>query len=226
MNWTIGFITNGTQDPILSLALQSVRRECPDAQLVVVGGPGYDVDLHIPFEESSRGGWITAKKNLIARHADHENIAILHDYIELMPGWNKGVTEFGDDWFTCMHRVLNSDGQRYRDWCVIYNDAWMEPPIDDVPPPTNMGPGRMLDYGSRGHERWQYYSGSYFCTKKSVMLETPLDETRFQGGGEDVQWCRLLYQKYGSDAFTMNTNASVRLLKYKTPVGWQGLPCI
>jgi hypothetical protein len=124
-----------------------------------------------------------------------------------------------------MHRVLNADGSRYRDWCVIYNDAWMDPPID-FEEPSEIHPGRMMNYTTRGHERWQYYSGSYFCTKRKILLDVPLDETRIMGQGEDVQWSRLVYKKYGSGVFTMNPYASVKLLKYKPPVPWQGLPCI
>lgn len=226
MNWTIGFITAGTQDDLLKIGLDSVRREAPDAQLIVVGGfANYGVDIHVPFDESEHAGWITAKKNLIAQYAKHENVCILHDYLALEPGWLKGCDAFGYDWLTCMHRIHNANGARYRDWCVIYNDAWMNPPIDNQKAPSDF-PGRMMHYETKGHERWQYYSGSYFCAKKEVLLEVPLDETRFIGQGEDVQHSRLLYQRYGSRVFTMNTMAAARLLKFKRPVPWQNLPCI
>ena len=226
MNWTIGFITNGQQYPLLQRGIESVRREMPDAQLVLIGGEDYwQVDTHVQFDENVKPGWITRKKNLIAQVADHDNIAILHDYLALEPGWGRGVESFGDDWLTCMHKVVNHNGGRYRDWCVIYNDAWMDPPIDNATPPECV-PGRSLQYSTRGYERWQYYSGSYFCAKKQVMLDTPLDEDRTQGGGEDVQWSRLLYQKYGEQAFTMNTLSSVRLLKQKPLAPWQHLPCL
>lgn len=224
-DWTIGFITAGTQDHLLQLGIESAQREMPDAQIIVVGGERHwnNVD-HIPFDESVKSGWITRKKNLIAQNAKGHNIAILHDYLALEEGWAKGVYAYGDDWSTCMHRVLNADGTRYRDWCVIYNDAWMEPPIDDEKP--EFEPGRMMFYGTRGHERWQYYSGSYFCAKRSVLLRVPLDEERVMGQGEDVQWCRLLYKEYGPDVFSMNTFSAVKLLKYKDPVPWQRLPCL
>ena len=124
-----------------------------------------------------------------------------------------------------MHRILNADNSRYRDWCVIYNDAWMNPPIDDQQPPEEC-PGRMMYYHTRGHERWQYYSGSYFCVKKDILLETPLDEDRVQAEGEDVQWSRLIYDKYGPSVFQMNEMAAAKLLKYKEPVPWQRLACI
>lgn len=225
-NWTIGFITAGTQNALLTLGAESVRREVPEAQLIIVGGESnIDCDTHIPFQEDSNPGWITKKKNLIVQNSECDNIAILHDYLCLEPGWLQGVESFGYDWLTCMHKVINADNSRYRDWCVIYNDAWMNPPIDSQVPPSDL-PGRMMHYVTRGHERWQYYSGSFFCAKKQVLLEVPLNESRLIGQGEDVEHCRRLYKKYGPEVFQMNTQASVRLLKYKNPVPWQKLPLL
>lgn len=225
--WTVGYITAGPDDVLLQCSIASARRELPDAQIIVVGGDGnLDCDLHVPFDESEKSGWITKKKNLIAKHADHENLVMLHDYIAFEPGWLKGADDFGYDWMTCMHRIINTDDSRYRDWCVIYNDAWMEPRIDHQLPPNGMGDGRRMHYDTKGHERWQYYSGAYFCVKRDVLLENLFDETRLQAQGEDVQWSRLLYKRYGPEVFNMNVGSSVRLQKYKPMVPWERLPCI
>lgn len=222
--WTIGFITAGTQDDLLRQGIDSVRREAPDAQLIVVGGEGYDVDLHVPFDESKKAQWITRKKNIITGHAMHDNICYMHDYVALEPGWLDGFKEYGDDWLTCMTKVKNQNGVRYRDWCVIYNDAWMDPPIDKITPPENSPPGRVMNYDTRGHERWQYMSGAYFCAKKQVMIEVPLDEERVQSQGEDVQHSRFLYARFGESVFQMNTLSSVKFLKQKEHAPWEYLP--
>jgi hypothetical protein len=148
----------------------------------------------------------------------------MHDYVALQPGWLKGFEEFGDDWLTCMTKVENANGQRFRDWCVIYNDAWMNPPIDKQSPPEKYPPGMLMRYSTTGHERWQYYSGAYFCAKRSVMTEVPLDESRYWGQGEDVQWSRLVFEKYGPEAFNMNANSTVKFLKYKESAPWERLP--
>ncbi len=224
MSWTFGIVTFGTS-PLLAEAIATIREHGPEgSEVLVVGGDQHpeDADVWVNFDESIKEGWLTRKKNMIAEWANCDNLCVMHDYVGLEPGWASGVESFGNDWLTCMHRVLNNDGSRYRDWCVINNDAWMNPPIDDQKPPFAY-PGRLLKYHRTEYGRWQYYSGTYFCVKREVMLETPLDEERVQNQGEDVQWSRFLYQKYGDRAFTMNPSAAVRLLKYKPPVPWQHL---
>lgn len=228
MNWTFGIITDGKQDHLLKESIESIQREVPHAQLIIVGGEDkwqgmMDDYMFIDFHDKSGNGWITRKKNLVAQNAKYDNLCIMHDYVVLGEGWYKAVKDFGEDWLTCMHCVLNADGKRYRDWCMISNDARMEPPIDKQQPPLEF-PGRLLDYNNNMWGRWQYLSGTYFCAKRKIMLTVPLDEKRYQNGGEDVQWSRLLYQEYGQKAFIMNPNTQVWLLKLKEPVPWQLLP--
>ena len=246
--WTFGIITDGSQPNRVLTIIDSIHKEkIPEYEIIIVGGecplelnPDTKNRLsggaltkdneefvyqHIPFDESIKKAWITRKKNLIAQHALFNNLCIMHDYVALEPGWYQGCEEFGYDWYTCMHRVLNKDGARYRDWCMISNDAWMRPPIDKTQPPREFA-GRFLDYNNNTWGRWQYYSGAYFCVKRDVLLEVPLDEARVASEGEDVQWSRLLYYRYGQQAFTMNDKTAVRFLKYKDPVPWQHLPVI
>lgn len=224
-NWTIGYITNGQQNELLALGVQSVRREVPDAEIIIVGGDGkIDCDTYVPFDESQMPRWITRKKNIIAQHASYDNICLMHDYVMLCDSWLQANDDFGYDWLTCMHRVLNNDGARYRDWCVIYNDAYMKERIDNVNFPP--GEGRMLNYSTRGHERWQYYSGTYFCSKREILLNVPLNERLTAGAGEDVEWSREIYRQYGPEVFQINEHASVKLLKKKPHVKWQSEPCL
>jgi len=227
MDWTFGIITDGKQDELLGQAIQSISREVPNAQLIIVGGSDnwqgmMDDYKFIDFHDRKGWGWLTRKKNLIAQNAKYENICIMHDYVILEDGWYDAVKDFGDKWLTCMHCVLNANYVRYRDWCVISNDAFMDPPIDKQQPPMKF-PGRLLDYDNNTWGRWQYLSGTYFCVKRAVILNVPLDEDRYQNDGEDVQWSRLLYQRYGQKVFTMNPHAHVRLLNFKKPVCWQFL---
>lgn len=227
MNWTFGIITDGQQDHLLKQSIDSIQREVPHAQLIVVGGSnqwqGMVKDYHfIDFDDSQhefRKGWITRKKNLVAQAASYDNLCILHDYIALGDGWYEGVVDFGGGWLTCMHRILNTDNTRYRDWCMISNDAEMSPRIDQQPSPQFLG--SLLNYNNNTWGRWQYLSGAYFCVKRQTIIDVPFDEKRLQNDGEDVQWSRLLYQRYGQRVFTMNLHAYVKLLKYKPPVSWQ-----
>ncbi len=215
--WTFTVITQSPN--YLPAIIQSIENECPDGQLIVVGGEKTwrtELDhVHIPFDESEKPGWITRKKNLSLKWAKYDNLCIMHDYVALEPGWLEGFEKYGYDWLTCMTKVFNADGERYRDWCLIYNDAW-KPPIDDQKPPAQGG--KLLDYTDYTHGRWQYYSGAYFCVKREVLLEVPLDESLVQGAGEDVYWSRCLYKHFGSSVFRMNFHSAVKLLKYKNRV--------
>ena len=96
----------------------------------------------------------------------------------------------------------------------------MYPPIDEQKPPENR-PGKLIPYDQKPNPRWQYYSGAYFCSKKSVLLEVPFDEARAWGQGEDVQWSRLIYQRYGADVFKFNQYSITKFLKQKERAIWE-----
>lgn len=235
MNFSFGLITDGTQKERLNQVLKSIIWECSGRcgyEIIVVGGDIDDIDFgvgeeikHIEFDESIKPGHITKKKNLIAQCAIYNNICYLHDYVALESGWLDGFNKFGDNWLTCTNKIKNSDNTRFHDWCVLYDNSWMDPPIDNEQPPSGFtfGVGRLLSYDHPPIGRWQYYSGQYFLIKKSLILEIPLDESRIHGQGEDVQIAKLWYQKYGSSIFNFNPHSSVRFLKYKQPAPWESL---
>lgn len=228
MKWTFGIITTEGEEERVKKVISSIVSQGMPCEVIVVGGSSEsiggpvhnDITLrYIAFDESIKDKWITRKKNIITERASYDNICYMHDYVSLRPGWFQGFEKFGDNWLTCMTRITNMDGRRFRDWCVIHNNSWMNPPIDDEEPPA--GPGRLLDYNDNTSGRWQYYSGAYFCAKKEVMEEIPLDEERVWGGGEDVQHSRLLYQRYGQKVFNMNVESEVRFLKNKQRAPWE-----
>lgn len=223
MKWCFGIITSD-DSPYLQSVIASINLYGPpkgDREIIVVGGNHqcFEADIWIPFDEWIKRCWITKKKNLIAQVSNADRICFMHDYVALCDGWWDGVNSHHYPWITCMHRILNRDGSRFRDWCAIFNDAWMDPPIDDQKPPD--GNGIMLQYENKDYGRWQYYSGAYFCTLRTAILEIPLDENRGWGQGEDVQWSRLMYKRWNQHAFHMNPHASVQFLKQKTPATWE-----
>lgn len=231
MKWTFGIITDGNAGPRVVRVIRSIINEVPDAEIIVVGGTKDNAKLeqpvcvadstyHIPFAEDVKTAWITRKKNLIAKCASHDNVCIMHDYVALEPGWLEGYDMFGDRWLTCMNRIQNLDGTRFRDWCILHHDSWMYPPIDEQMPPETSA-GRLVPYDQKPDPRWQYYSGAYFCSKKSVLIEVPFDESRSWGQGEDVQWSRLIYKRYGPDVFNFNPYSIARFLKQKDRAHWE-----
>jgi len=227
--WTFGVITDGSNPARLEQCVGSIVRESAvEDEIIVVGGTRqpYPSITWIPFDESIKDKWITKKKNIIAETSHYECLCIMHDYVSLMPGWRQGVNNLpysthGPDWLTATNKILNADNTRFRDWCVIYNDAWMNPPIDDQKPPYNIN-GHLLNYTNNTMGRWQYYSGAYFCVTKSILLNIPLNESRCWGQGEDVEWCRRLYREYGQEAFLFNASSTVKFLKQKDRAPWEG----
>lgn len=229
---TFGIITDGNNPDYLKAVIESIHRKWAEDtnfrsgdRIVVVGGKS-NVDasaLWIPFDESIKPGWITKKKNIIAEHAKTDVLCLMHDYVALSKGWRTGFEQFeleNHNWLTCTNEILNEDGKRYRDWAVIFNDAWMNPPIDDKKPPENVA-GCLLQYTNNTMGRWQYYSGAYYVVQRHITTILPLDEDRVQGGGEDVQWCRKLYRYYGQSAFTFNKYSRTHFLKQKARAPWE-----
>jgi hypothetical protein len=197
MNWTFGITTDDTQrDRVLSI-IESVRQQnIPNDcyEVIVVGGDPIEAPsvVHISFDETQRNVWITKKKNLIGQTAKFNNIAIGHDYVAYQPDWYKNFVKFGEDWGTCMNRIENIDGSRYRDW--ILKGA------------------HFVDYNDYSQIGSMYISGSYFCVKKQLLLSHPFDENLEWCKGEDVAWSDSIRHVWN---YKMNQESVVRFLKNK-----------
>lgn len=226
--WTFGIITSdGQRDRVHQVIDSILAQRIPDCHIVVVGGK--QIYLHgvswLPFDESAKEAWITRKKNMITQVAQYENICYLHDYVALSPGWYEGFEQYGYNWNSCMTRIVNQNGQRFRDWCMIDNDGWpsedVAEDLADFDVPCS-GP-RLIDYTHPGVPRWQYFSGAYFCAKRATMLRVPLDENKCWAQGEDVEWSRRMYLEFEHAAFSLNTLSQVQFLKPKQSAPWEAL---
>ena len=216
MKFTFGVITGGevNNNVIESIINQNI----PEYEIIVVGGSKdwyYDKVVNylvnkIPIngiffnEEASKPRWIKKKKNLITRNAKYDNIVYMHDYVCLENGWYEGYKKFGDDWDISMNIINNSDGSRYRDWCI-----WDDPEINY----RNNGEHSVIlppyNYGVTEH---MYISGAYWVAKKYVMEKEPLNEDLLWAQGEDVEWSKRVIPKYN---YKMNEYSKVKLLKDK-----------
>lgn len=208
MKFSIGVITDGTQDTRVCHIISSIRAlAMPEYEIIVIGGgpiPAPDV-VHIPFDETAYPPQhITKKKNQITAAAKYDNVVYLHDYIEFMPDWYQGFIAFGDAWDICMTKIINLHGQRWIDWLL-------EPTAARVTDSYSC----MLPYDVTDLSYYQYISGAYWVAKKHVMQEFPQDERRHWGSAEDIEWSRRVNRKY---QFSMNQNSTVHLLKEKPPI--------
>lgn len=227
LDFTFGIVTD-TQNglsPFLWDVINSIRAlNIPNYEILIIGAysilagnVGGDRIHIIDFNENIRPGWITRKKNLITEHARYENIVYQHDYIRYHADWYEGYKRFGGNFTACMNKILNFDGTRFRDWVIFpwhmafggrlareTKDLWDYCGIE--------GNASLLPYDETRLTRWQYFSGSYWVAKKSIMQEVSLNESLCWGQGEDLDWSARFTEKYN---FSMNVNSTVQFLRQK-----------
>ncbi len=209
MKFTFGIITSPGSDQNLQEIIDSIQNEnIPEYEIIIIGGnTTYNDGILkiIPFDETVKNKWITKKKNIITTHAQYENIVYLHDYIKLNDGWYDGFLKFGNNFTTCMTKIINTDGSRYRDWCLYKLD---------VDPLNIPDPQLLLPYEFKNLSHLMYISGGYWVAKKHISEKYPQNESLCWGESEDIDWslrCR-------NDKFYMNEYSSVQLLKWKDPI--------
>lgn len=216
MEFTFGIVTDGNSIERIKKIINDIRnQEIPNSQIIVVGGQEIEGIDWISFDETIKPKWITKKKNLITQHAKYENIVFMHDYVTLLPEWYLGMELFGNDWDICMTQIINSNNERYRDWCIwadkdyILNDSYNNEPgvksniIKRILPPYTYNKTQNM-----------YISGAYFIVKKYVMEKYPLDESLVWGQGEDVKWSGQVLLEEGY-TYKMNIHSKAKLLKRK-----------
>lgn len=205
MDFSFGIITNGENDHYIEKIIESIyKQNIPNYEIIIVGNTkvkGINI-VNINFSENQVPKWITRKKNIITENANYENIVFLHDYIKLEDNWYEGQLKSGNDFHIRMDKILNIDGERFRDWCIW---CWNGNFMDEI-----IGKNCLIPYNITHLSKFMYISGSYWIAKKYVMEDYPLNENLKWGEGEDIDWSFRVRQIYD---FNMNTNSSVKILK-------------
>lgn len=225
MKITFGIVTapdsSGNLPNSLHRVFESIAADesYDDVEILVVGGKENKTvgDYRfISFDESIKPrGWITRKKNIITAEAKYDNIVYMHDYVSLMPGWFKGMEEFGENWDVCMTRILNADGTRFRDW-TLWGDDLVEKGVF-----SHKHSNYLLPYNVGHLSKCMYISGAYWIAKRHVMERFPLDGALTWGESEDVKWSMQVRKYY---KFTMNELSAVKMLKQKERVFNEATP--
>jgi glycosyltransferase involved in cell wall biosynthesis len=203
MNWTFIICThNPNQERIEDSINTILDLRIPKFEVIVIGGGEIKNQFSqnirfIPFDESSKPGWITKKKNHAAQLAKFENLCILHDYYAFDKDWFAGWGQISDDWDICCNKISLINGVRdWTDWCL-----WDHPTF-------NHGP---ISYDEENLTNFQYVSGGFFCVKKDFILKHPLNEDLVSHGEEDVEWS-LRVRNFAKIKF--NKHSSARHLKF------------
>ncbi len=98
--WSFGIITNGKRKDLLERIIQAVKNQNIPNYEIIVCGTYYDRKekhfRYIPFNQRDDQGWITRKKNIIAQHAQYENLCIVHDRMLPDKNWYQGMKKWGN----------------------------------------------------------------------------------------------------------------------------------
>jgi hypothetical protein len=225
MNLTFGICTSQQErTPQFLEVIQSIHAlKVPEYEIIIAGSPpGFAVvsqdpdvltetDCHYLTDEVrmfTTRGWITRKKNLIARHAKYETLVLLHDYFVFDPYWYQGMASLGFDWDICCCPQTLLDGRRhFTDW------------VADVGGPRPVY--TMIDYTDWSYTKHQYISGGMFLVKKNFLLQNPFAEWMPPGTSEDVEWSRRVRDKA---KIVCNPDAKVRHNKAHRDDGRRGFP--
>jgi hypothetical protein len=213
-NLLFGIISNLNTSVYLEEVIESVRsQKIENYEILIVGDQldkysSWDTVI-INFDDKSKKPWISKKKNLITQNAKYENIVYLHDYIKLDENWYKGYVNFNKEFKVCINPIINKDGSRYRDWTLFYkNNTRFDKFLVDTG-------SCLLPYTESRLSKYMYISGAYWVAKKDFMAKNPLDNKRFWGDSEDVEWSFRVRKQTN---FVINTQSTVSLLKYKDPL--------
>ncbi len=217
MDFTFGIVTSGKNDEFLKEILHSIHaQEIQNYEILIIGNTCIESEKTrvIPFDESSHVvGWISRKKNILAKEAKYENIVLLHDYICLCNGWYEGFLHYGNDFSICTSRIEDIYRRRARDFNLfiyVMEEAFQKHGLFPYGYKPNLHINRLI-----------YISGAYYVIKKQTAIENPLNERLFWGMGEDVDLSQRLSDK--DILLECNPFSCVRHLKYKEPCPWENV---
>jgi hypothetical protein len=227
MDFTFGIITNGNNDESINKIINSIENnKIPVYEIIIIGNTKICSSEKVKifyFDEKNKEGWITRKKNIISKNAQYENIVFLHDYIELNNDWYEGFLNFGNNFDFCINRIINVNGNRYRDYLLFpYKVDYLNINYSPVDINSYFGENCLLPYDFVNNiktNKYMYISGAYYVIKKNIAKLFLLDENLVWGRGEDVEFSKRLHNN--GIIIQCNKFSSVKLLKYKESIHWE-----
>lgn len=184
--WTFGIITNGQREDWIEKIIQSIRsQKIPHYEIIMCGiykdkkekGVRY-----IPFNDRDEMGWITRKKNIIARQSKYENLCIIHNRMLLADNWYQGMKRWGNC-FEVLNTSQIQENTRARGNHWTKTDLVLYKFSSRYGIKTKLQFTTDLDYKDWFENIYQY--GQAIIIKRSVMLISPQNETLYWGMPED-----------------------------------------
>lgn len=156
---------------------------------------------------SCLGANITEKKNRIAEHANHPNLCLFHDRVELPRSFKSAVERFGDNYAICGFQQLLFDSardslERYSDYHIDLGDGNLLLGVDGPQGSSSLYVNaldtrlcfraRFAEAHPAEYDRRNYLTGSLYLAKRSIW--------RLVGQHADIEWNELEDVEFGSRA--------------------------
>jgi len=198
-SWTFGIITSGGREAWLENIIKSIRQQAiPNFEIIVCGTyfdrkePNF---RYIPFNRRDDKGWITKKKNIIAREAKFQNLCIMHDRIFLDKNWFSGIKKWGNCFeVMAVPQFFEGTKERFGDW--VCNKGFSKETANDFIPLR----GGYLEY-----KDWDIDVPTYAAItiiKKYIFEKNGFNETLYWNEYDDL----LLHKSISSKGYILRMN--------------------
>ena len=220
----ISFIitTAGTDDASLLQVIDSIEsNKIPQYEIIIVGGLTTTVNrkntIHIPFDETQKPtAWLTKKKNLGVKNSRYEIVVITHDYYIFDPDWYYEFVQFGTDWDICVQQTFSLP-----EYGSVRCNGWRAGPIPGYPEiPYCM----TIPWDIDCFIPYMAIQGSFWVARRSVMMQTPMNENLLFGQEDDIEWSSRVVPGWLGRQFNQppyrivsNPKCITRFNKYKPP---------
>lgn len=198
--WTFGIVTNGARKDWLEDIINSIKKQNIPEYEILVCGSYYDRHelnfRYIPYNKRDDKGWITKKKNIIAKEAKYQNICIIHDRILFDKNWYKGMKKWGNCFeVLAVPQLFINNKERFGDWTC--NKGFDIKTADNfIPITTGHCEYRDWDKDIPG------YAGVTII-KKSIMEKNGFNESLYWGKQYDDI---LMHQNINSKGYILRMN--------------------
>jgi hypothetical protein len=191
--WTFGILTSGPSPRAAEMARCILALDLPAVEVIFCGprpdGAPDDPRVRaIDLDRPEPRGWITRKKNLIAREARHENLCLLHDRYRITTDWARALRGTEPSRGVCTFpQVYRIDGpgrftQRYADYQVLHQRSGIQAALA-----ARVFAGEHVLYMAYDDfAETAFCCGGLYVTSRTILQRVPQDEGLYHGEWEDV----------------------------------------